>query len=86
MYITDISKNELTILNLIEKVLNGEEVILSTSGQPVVKMIPFEMNTEPRKLGAGNWKGEIWIADDFDDESDEINEMFYGSDDDELFT
>ncbi len=31
---------------------------------------------EPRTPGA--WEGRVWIADDFDDESEEINFMFYG--------
>lgn len=26
------------------------------------------------------WKGQIWIANDFDDESPEVNAMFYGED------
>jgi len=86
MQITNISEAKSTLSKLIEKVLNGEEIIIGKAGRPVAKLIPFDLNTEPRKLGAGNWKGEIWIADDFDDESEEINEMFYGADDDELFT
>lgn len=33
---------------------------------------------KPRKFGL--WKGKVWISSDFDDEDEEINEMFYGGD------
>ena len=31
-----------------------------------------------KKRALGKFKGKIWTSPDFDDESDEINEMFYG--------
>jgi hypothetical protein len=32
----------------------------------------------PRILGAGNWRGKIWIADDFDETPEEIVHQFMG--------
>ena len=32
-----------------------------------------------KKRIAGAFKGEIWIARDFDAESEEINKLFYGN-------
>ena len=87
MQITNISEAKSTLSKLIERVLNGEEVIIGKAGKPIAKIIPFNLNTEPRVLGsgpAGNWENEIWIADDFN-ESEEVNEMFYNNEDDELF-
>lgn len=54
------------------------EVIIGKAGKPIAKLIPYEDNKKPRKLG-GDWEGKVWMSDDFSDECDEINEMFYGS-------
>lgn len=31
-----------------------------------------------RKLGVGQWKGQIWVADDFDDLPEDILALFTG--------
>jgi prevent-host-death family protein len=66
---------------LIERLADGEEIVIAKAGKPVAKLIPFTENKEPRKPGA--WKGKIWLAPDWD--SDETNEeiarLFYGEDD-----
>ena len=49
---------------LIDKVLQGNEVIISRAGYPVAKLVPVSMNKSRRKLGL--MKGKIWIADDFE--------------------
>lgn len=64
---------------IIAMVSNGEEVIIGKAGKPVAKIVPYEENKEPRKLG-GEWEGKIWISDDFDAEDGEIIKMFYGED------
>ena len=67
MVITNISDAKTSLSKLIELVLQGEEVIIGKAGKPVAKLVPYDANTAPRQLGAGAWKGHIWIADDFDD-------------------
>ncbi|QHG21251.1 type II toxin-antitoxin system prevent-host-death family antitoxin [Nostoc sp. ATCC 53789] len=64
------------LLELIESVLEGEDVVISREGKPLLRLVRYEAELEPRTLGA--WEGRVWIADDFDDESEEINAMFYG--------
>ena len=49
---------------LIEKVLQGETVIISKAGKPVAKLVPND--AKPQKRKPGLMKGEIWIADDSD--------------------
>jgi prevent-host-death family protein len=66
MQITNISEAKASIYKLVEQVLNGQEVIIGKAGKPVAKLVPYTQDTSPRKLGAGQWKGKIWIADDFD--------------------
>ncbi|AIE76135.1 type II toxin-antitoxin system Phd/YefM family antitoxin [Synechocystis sp. PCC 6714] len=61
---------------LIESVLAGEDVIISRAGKPLVRLVPYEGVSKPRQPGA--WEGQIIMADDFNEESPEINAMFYG--------
>ena len=84
MQITNISEEKASLSRLIEKALQGEEVIISKAGKPIVKIIPYDFDTNPRQLGAGNWHGRIWIADDFDELPEDVLGLFTGeSDDDE---
>ena len=82
MQITNISEAKATLSKLIEKVLKGDEVIIGKAGKPVAKLVPYDLETSPRQLGAGNWQGKIWVADDFDDLPEEIMQLFTGEADD----
>ena len=49
---------------LLDRALAGEEVIIARAGRPVVRMVPFVVETSlPRVAGALVGKG--WIAEDF---------------------
>lgn len=78
MVITNISEAKATLSKLIEQVLNGQEVIIGKAGKPVAKLVPYTQDTSPRKLGAGHWKGKIWMADDFDHLPDDVLKLFTG--------
>jgi prevent-host-death family protein len=51
---------------LLQRVLDGEEVVIAKAGKPVAKVVPYEEPAKPRV--PGGWEGQVWIADDFDDE------------------
>ena len=56
---------------LIEKVSDGEEVIIARSGEPIARLVPF--SPAKRKLGApGSMKGRIVAADGFDLPIDDV--------------
>jgi prevent-host-death family protein len=60
---------------LVERAESGEEIVIARSGKPVAVLAPLrEKPKEPRKLGG--WEGRVWIADDFDELTPEIAEMF----------
>lgn len=63
---------------LLERVAEGEEIVIAKAGKPVAKLVPYSEQKTPRKLGA--LKGKIRVAPDWD--SDETNEeiarLFYG--------
>ncbi len=82
MEITNISDAKASLSKLIEQVLNGEEVIIGKAGKPVAKLVPYDLDTSPRQLGAGQWHGRIWMADDFDELPEEILDLFTGEGED----
>lgn len=47
---------------LLERVSNGEEIVIARSGRPIARLVPFA--AAPRR--PGSLKGKIEIADDFD--------------------
>jgi prevent-host-death family protein len=49
---------------LLQRVLTGEEIIISKSGQPVARLTPFDRPAHDRQ--AGLFRGQIKISDDFD--------------------
>ena len=83
MIITNISEAKATLSKLIEQVVNGQEVIIGKAGKPVAKLVPYTQDTSPRKLGAGQWKGKIRMADDFDDLPDDVLKLFTGDAEDD---
>ena len=87
MQITNISDAKASLSKLVEKVMQGEEVIIGKSGKPVAKLVPYNLDTSPRQLGAGRWHGQIWMADDFDELPEDILNLFTGeAEDDESIT
>ena len=78
MHITNISEAKASLSKLVEQVLMGHEVIIGKAGKPVAKLVPYVSDTRPRKLGAGQWNGKVWMADDFDDLPDEVLSLFTG--------
>lgn len=62
---------------LVEKVLDGHEIIISKAGKPVAKLVPFNKTGFTRKLGL--MKGKIRMSADFDAPlPDSIIEEFEG--------
>ncbi len=79
MQIYNIHEAKTNLSKLIEKMLAGEEVIIAKAGKPVAKVMAYkEKKLKPRKFGL--WKGKVWISDDFNDEDEEINKLFYEGD------
>lgn len=80
---------------LADRAANGEEVILTRAGKPSVRLVPVEelpmlesdriMAREPKRpIRFGVLKGQIRVADDFDDPLPEgLLKAFYGLEPDE---
>ena len=76
MQVINIHKAKTNLSKLIEKAQTGEDIIIAKAGKPVAKLSAYKDALKPRK--AGLWKGKVWVSDDFDDEDEEINKLFYG--------
>lgn len=61
---------------LVERVEAGEEIVIARAGRPVARLVPYQARTKPRTPGI--WKGQIWIAPDFDAVDAEIIRDFEG--------
>ncbi|MFP4030525.1 MAG: type II toxin-antitoxin system Phd/YefM family antitoxin [Desulfococcaceae bacterium] len=51
--------------NLIEAVEKGEEIIISRSGEPVARLVPFQKISGPRRPGSA--KGKFTVPPEFFD-------------------
>jgi prevent-host-death family protein len=63
-----------TLSRLLEVAESGEEVVITRRGKPVVKLQPI--GSLPGKSLFGALKGQIWMADDFDELPEEVLKDF----------
>ncbi|RPJ78068.1 MAG: type II toxin-antitoxin system prevent-host-death family antitoxin [Deltaproteobacteria bacterium] len=73
--IINVSEAKAKLSKLVDMAYHGEEVVIAKNNLPLVKLVAHHPNVK-RKLGL--LAGQINIPNDFLDENDEINEMFYG--------
>ena len=76
MEIANIHQAKAHLSRLIELALAGEEVQIARSGQPLVRLVPVQPETQPRR--GGQLQGKIWIAEDFDAPDPELERLFDG--------
>jgi prevent-host-death family protein len=60
---------------LLQKVAEGEEILISRAGVPVAKLVAVASPKKTRPLGIA--RGEIWMADDFDAPMPQLESLFY---------
>lgn len=60
----NIRQSKTHLSRLVEKALNGEEVIIARAGKPVARLLPIIDDPSPRVFGLD--KGKVKIAPDFD--------------------
>lgn len=77
MLTTNIYQAKTNLSKLIEYVISGKEVIIAKAGKPIAKLTAYHEKKKTRVPGL--LKGKIWISNDFDEESEKINKLFYKS-------
>ena len=80
--VTNVAEAKTHLSKLIKRALAGEEVVISKHGKPVVKLVPYEHDTNSRNMDVRVWEGEVWMAEDFDELSDDLIKAFTGEADD----
>jgi prevent-host-death family protein len=76
MEIANIHEAKTRLSRLIDQALAGEEVQIARSGQPLVRLVPIQLDSQPRQ--GGQLRGKMWIAEDFDAPDSEIEKLFCG--------
>ena len=76
MKLTNIHQAKTQLSQLIKRVRQGEEIIIGKAGKPVAKLVPYEPSAEPRR--GGQWRGQVRIADDFDELPEGLAAAFRG--------
>ncbi|MCC7050136.1 MAG: type II toxin-antitoxin system Phd/YefM family antitoxin [Alphaproteobacteria bacterium] len=65
---------------LVDEASQGEEIVIARHGHPVARLVALaEKPKEKRPLGL--FKGQIWVAPDFDETPEELIAAFEGRDD-----
>ncbi len=70
MTIFNIHEAKTHFSKLLERVLNGEEVIIAKAGKPVARILPVINPTKPRMPGID--KGKVIIMPNFNDPLEEF--------------
>jgi len=63
-----------TLSKLIERAIMGDKIIITRSGEPVIRLEPIPKKLKKRIPGRS--KGKMWIADDFDKLPDDFMTFF----------
>ena len=62
--------------SLVDAALTGEDVVIASSGRPLVRLVPVSAPTRQRQLGLD--AGKILIREDFDAPMPELERLFQG--------
>jgi prevent-host-death family protein len=77
MQVTTVTEAKAQLSRLLERVEQGERVVIGRAGKPVAVLVPYVHDPSPRTLG-GDWEGRVEIADDVDDLPDWFLDHFDG--------
>jgi prevent-host-death family protein len=72
MATVNIAEAKAQFSRLVQRAMMGEEVIIARDNKPVVKLVPVDAPSKPRKPGSA--KGQIWISPDFDEVPDDFGD------------
>jgi prevent-host-death family protein len=75
--IANITEAKAHLSQIVDRAYHGETVVIAKNGTPLVDLVPHRPSRQ-RRLGL--LAGELSVPDDFSEESEEINALFYGGD------
>ncbi len=68
--ILNITEAKAKFSEVVERVIQGEEIIVTRMGHPVARITRYDQAAPNRRLG--NFEGRIRLSEDFDDWPDDI--------------
>lgn len=69
----NIHEAKTTLSKLLQKAVEGEEVVIAKNNKPIAKLVPVD--GEKKKRVPGSAKGKVlWIADDFNETPDDFKD------------
>jgi prevent-host-death family protein len=63
MTVANMHQAKSQLSKLVDRAMNGEEVIIAKAGRPIVRLVPIRAACSPRR--GGQWKGRVRIAEGF---------------------
>lgn len=60
--------------SLLERAAAGEEIVVAKAGRPLARIVPLATAQGPRQAGA--YRGQLWIAEDFDELPEQLAAAF----------
>ena len=71
----NLSQAKTQFLQLLQRVAKGKEITIATDERvPIARLVPVKMPPLKRELGVD--KGKVWISEDFDAPSPDIEALF----------
>jgi prevent-host-death family protein len=61
---------------LVERAAAGEEIVIAKAGKPMARLVPVEADRPKKLREPGLLKGQVWIAEDFDEWPEDILAAF----------
>ena len=78
MKYSNIYEAKTQLSKLVEEAAAGEEIVIGKHGKPMVQLVPYKPRQNKPRLGA--YRGKFSIPDNFNEEDEAINRLFYGED------
>jgi prevent-host-death family protein len=72
--VVTVTEAKTQLSSLIERVVEGEEIVIRRGQSPVVKLVRYEEPSTRRPMG--ELRGQIWMSEDFDEPDEEIERLF----------
>lgn len=76
MEIVNVHEAKTHLSRLLQRVEQGEEIVMGRGGRPVAMLVPYRQ-TKGRRQG-GQWRNRVSIAPDFDELPPEVAAAFRG--------
>jgi prevent-host-death family protein len=63
--VTNVQEAKTHLSRLLERVQDGNEILIGKAGKPIAKLVPFSPSDQPRQIGG--WENQVVISEDFDE-------------------